>query len=86
MSQRRHACPCLAVAGEHSRRPDPAQVAMTDERPSGPLPEVLARLAADMPASETGRGPSPAARVLGYVLCTGTAIMVVVTAIMVAHP
>lgn len=74
------------VAGEHSRRPDPAQVAMTDERPSGPLPEVLARLAADMPASETGRGPSAVARVLGYVLCTGTAIMVVVTAIMAAQP
>lgn len=59
---------------------------MTDDRPTGPLPEVLARLATDMPASDTGRGRSAAARVLGWVLMAGTAVLVVVAAFMVAQP
>jgi hypothetical protein len=59
---------------------------MDDERPGGPLPDVLARLATDMPASDTGRGRSQGARVLGWVLMTGTSVLVMVAAIMVARP
>lgn len=59
---------------------------MTDDRPTGPLPEVLARLATDMPASDTGRGRSAAARMLGWALMAATAALVVVAAYMVAQP
>ena len=59
---------------------------MTDDRPTGPLPDVLARLATDMPASDTGRGRSARAQVLGWVLMVGTSVMVLVSAILVAQP
>ena len=57
-----------------------------DERPGGPLPDVLARLATDMPASDTGRGRSQVARVLGWALMAGTSALVVVAAILEAQP
>lgn len=82
----RHACPSLAVAGEHPRRPHRTQVPVTGERRTGPLPDVLARLAVGMPASDTGRGRSARARVLGYVLCVATASLVLAAAIIVAQP
>ena len=59
---------------------------VTGERPTGPLPDVLARLATGMPASDTGRGRSALARVAGWVLLLGTSVMVVVSAIVVARP
>jgi len=86
MSTGRHACPCLAVAGEHPRCPGRAQVTSDDERPDGPLPDVLARLATDMPASDTGRGRSQGARALGWALMAGTAVLVLVAVFLEAHP
>jgi hypothetical protein len=59
---------------------------MTGEPPSGPLPDVLARLATDMPASDTGRGRSARARVLGWVLMIGAVGLVIASAIVVAQP
>ena len=59
---------------------------MTGEPPSGPLPDVLARLATDMPVSDTGRGRSARARGLGWVLMAGTAGRVIASATVVAQP
>jgi len=61
-------------------------VTIDDERPGGPQPDVLARLATDMPASDTGRGRSEIARVVGWVLMAGTSVLVIVAAFLVARP
>lgn len=59
---------------------------VTAEPPSGPLPDVLARLATDIPASDTGRARSARARVVGWPLIAGTVALVIVSAIVVGQP
>ena len=59
---------------------------MSDERPAGPLPDVLARLASGMPRGTYPRVHSARARVLGIVLMGATAALVLVAAITAAQP
>ena len=52
----------------------------------GPRPEVLARLAAGVPAGERRIAPSARARAMGIAVCVVTAVAVLVAVIAVGYP
>lgn len=74
------------VAAQHVQAAPPAQGIVTDSAPSGPRPEVLARLAAGVDSGGPAHPRSDRARMLGLVVCAVIAVMIIGIVLMVGYP